>query len=106
MDNIEESSIKEAIDVLSDFSKQITAKADGAYEKARFIEAKKLAIFALEKKIAEKPKKMTYHLLRAAGWEYECPACGCAVGENKNAIGYTQKEDYCSSCGQKLDWND
>jgi rRNA maturation endonuclease Nob1 len=105
MDNIEESSIKEAIDVLSDFSKQVTAKADGAYEKARFIEAKKLAIFALKKKIAKKPKKMTHPLLKVDGWEYECLACGCAVGENKNAEDYTQKDDYCPSCGQKLNWN-
>lgn len=41
MDNIEESSIKEAIEVLSDFGKQVKAKADGAYETDKFVEAKK-----------------------------------------------------------------
>lgn len=106
MDNIEESSIKEAIEVLSDFGKQVKAKADGAYETDKFVEAKKLAIFALEKKIAKKPKVLTYHPLKAAGWEYECPACGSAVGENNDAFDYTQKDDYCPSCGQRLNWDD
>lgn len=92
MDNIEESSIKEAIEILSDKTNKL-------------IEAKILAAFALKKELPQKPRKITRPILISDGWEYECPACGCAVGENKNAEGYTQKDDYCPSCGQKLDWN-
>lgn len=51
-----------------------------------------------------KPRKMTYDVLRAEGWEYECPICKCAVGVNKNAEEYTQEDNYCPTCGTELNW--
>lgn len=69
------------------------------------------AINALEKQIPKKPKTLNYGLLIEYGWKYECPNCGCAVGNNKNlAFAYGEYlnpyEDYCCSCGQALDWSD
>lgn len=66
-----------------------------------------LAISALEKQIAKKPKKMEYKPLVDFGWEYACPSCGCAVGKNQHDDGeFTDKDDFCASCGQKLDWSE
>ena len=75
------------------------------------IESYGVAISALEKQIPKKPKTLTYKLLVDSGWEYGCPNCGCAIGENKNLkFAYTEYlepyESYCCSCGQKLDWGD
>lgn len=52
--------------------------------------AKELAIKALEKQIAKKPKKRkdtTYSF---------CPCCDSGNLQN----------DYCTDCGQKIDWSD
>lgn len=70
-----------------------------------------VSINALEKQIPKKPKTLNYGLLIEYGWKYECPNCGCAVGNNKNlAFAYGEYlnpyEDYCCSCGQALDWSD
>lgn len=59
----------------------------------------------INKQIPMKPQIVKYRPLLDIGWKYECPACGYAVGENSNALDYTQEDEYCSSCGQKLDWN-
>lgn len=62
---------------------------------------------ALEKQITKKPKKMEYKPLVDFGCEYACPSCGCAVGENQHDDGeFTDKDDFCASCGQKLDWSE
>ena len=69
------------------------------------------AVEALRKQIPKKPKTLNYGLLIEYGWKYECPNCGCAIGDNKNlAFAYGEYlepyEDYCCSCGQALDWSD
>jgi DNA-directed RNA polymerase subunit RPC12/RpoP len=68
-------------------------------------EAYTLALQALEKQVPRKPNKTSYKPLKNIGWEYECPTCKSAVGINNNDIDYTQEDNYCPSCGQKLDWN-
>lgn len=60
---------------------------------------------AIEKQIPKKPKQMEYKPLKEYGWDYACPACGSAVGENRHDGGeFTQQDDYCATCGQKLLW--
>ena len=59
---------------------------------------------ALEKQIPKEPKKLTYQPLLHAGWKWECPCCGLAVGENKYHDEVTDKDKYCCSCGQALLW--
>ncbi len=63
-----------------------------------------LAMELLEKQIPQKPIALTYRLLLDHGWKQACPCCGCAVGVNNHAYDYTQEDDYCSQCGQTLDW--
>lgn len=67
------------------------------------VQSIKLAIEALEKQIPKNPKKMTYLLFKEAGWEYECPCCGLAVGRN-DKYEISEERGYCESCGQALDW--
>lgn len=69
-------------------------------------EVDKIKLEALEKQIPKKPKKLEYEPLIKAGWEFECPKCGSAVGENRYDIDLTQEDDYCPTCGQKLDWGE
>lgn len=59
----------------------------------------------INKQMPIKPQMLKYKPLLDIGWKHECPTCSSAVGENKNAFDYTQKDDYCSCCGQVLDWN-
>lgn len=61
-------------------------------------------INALEKQIPKKPFKLKDTLLRDAGWIYGCPTCKCACGENKYHYEVTVDDDYCTQCGQRLDW--
>lgn len=70
----------------------------------KITEALDMAVEALEKQIPKKPKKLTYKLLLDDGWIYECPACGCACGENKYHSDVTKDDVYCTQCGQMLDW--
>lgn len=89
------------------------AVADGIVDAKSFQKADKGVVLyhmdrileALEKQIPKKPNKMTYKLLVDDGWEYACPTCGRAVGINRNNTDYTQESDYCSECGQKLNWD-
>jgi rubrerythrin len=62
-------------------------------------------IEALEKQIPKKPKDVTYEPLKKHGWKYCCPVCNLAVGENNYDYENTQEDNFCPSCGQKLDWN-
>lgn len=59
---------------------------------------------AREKQVIKKPKKMEYKPLFDFGWRYACPSCGCAVGENEHDGEFTQQDEYCATCGQKLEW--
>ena len=65
-----------------------------------------LAIELLEKEIPLKPIDVERNgLLQRSGWKYRCPKCKCGVGVNNRAIEYTQEDEYCPSCGQRLDWD-
>jgi hypothetical protein len=83
----------------------------GQYTSDELTEAKRIVCEATEKQIPKKPKTLNYGLLIEYGWKYECPNCGCAVGDNKNldfAYGeyLNPYDDYCCGCGQALDWSD
>lgn len=56
------------------------------------VEANGMAILALEKQIAKKPKNI--------GGELFCPVCDRHICE------YDYKTNYCEKCGQALDWSD
>lgn len=58
-------------------------------------EAFQMAINALEKQIPKKP--ITHSNTNRA----DCPCCGATVRGIKNPFG-----DWCSNCGQKLDWSE
>ena len=65
----------------------------------RVVEARNVAIKALEKQI---PKKV----VKDGKWSYKCPCCGeCAETDCGDAF-YDYRLDYCNGCGQKLDWSD
>ena len=69
----------------------------------RVVEARNVAIKALEKQIPKKPTPIDYEkyidvidnarLLRGAYW---CPNCKRVV----------KSGSFCNDCGQKLDWSD
>ena len=61
----------------------------------RVVKARDLAIKALEKQIPKKP--ITHSNTNRS----DCPCCGATVRGIKNPFG-----DWCSNCGQKLDWSD
>lgn len=63
-----------------------------------------MAVEALEKQIAKKPRELTYKLLLDDGWIYKCPTCGCACGINKRYPEITEDDVRCTQCGQLLDW--
>lgn len=55
---------------------------------------------ALEKQVAKKP---VFKFKYENGTKfYDCPICGSYVMH----AGVQSKEQYCSHCGQKLDWSD
>ena len=57
----------------------------------RVVEARDIAIKALEKQIPKKPKTDDRYVM------YICPRCNEFIKINKN---------YCMNCGQKLDWSE
>ena len=57
----------------------------------RVVEARDMAIQALEKQIPKKPKTDDRYVM------YICPRCNEFIKINKN---------YCMNCGQKLDWSE
>lgn len=59
------------------------------------IEAKKMAVAAMRKQIPQKP--VTYTATNRA----DCPVCGETVRGINKPFG-----NYCSGCGQALDWSD
>lgn len=63
------------------------------------IEINGLAILALEKQIPKKPINVEKHY-------YECPCCKRDLGISDDDIFvYDEpKPQYCSDCGQALDW--
>lgn len=57
-----------------------------------------------EKNTPKRVKPQKYKPLVKTGWEYACPACGCAVGANIYDTEYTDEYPYCDNCGQALDY--
>ena len=57
----------------------------------RVVEARDMAIQAIEKQIPKKPKTDDRYVM------YICPRCNEFIKINKN---------YCMNCGQKLDWSE
>lgn len=58
---------------------------------------------ALEKQIPRKPIEKLNKGNELNKWEYwVCPCCGWLVGQKEYK---QQKSEYCSECGQKIDWN-
>lgn len=63
------------------------------------IEACKMGIQALEKRVLKKPiVKLSY----ICGKKYYCSECKHYICADYN----TKKSSYCSDCGQALDWSD
>ena len=63
-------------------------------------EGLELAIKTLEKQI---PKKPIYKVTDSTGnMFYDCQVCGEYVTHSETQA----KENFCSNCGQKLDWED
>ena len=57
---------------------------------------------AMDKQMAKKILPLTYEPLLEIGWRYQCPNCGCAVGENVYHPDVTKDYKYCSMCGQAI----
>lgn len=108
----------EAIEVLKDFGKQVSVKADGAYQSTIGEKACDVAIKALEevqkyraigtpeecraaveKQTAKRPNHVT-HSYSNYMWHKEhigyCPDCGHKVEEPYG----------CQNCLRKIDWSD
>lgn len=96
----------EAIEVLKDFGKQVSAKADGAYQSTIGEKACNVAINALEEvqqyraigtpeecRAAEKKQKAKK---MESPW---CPCCGKFLTTE-----YMNKRYHCIYCGQLLEW--
>lgn len=67
-------------------------------------EALEIGIEALKKQIPKKP-------IRHTAWEdFKCPACGSteirAYDTEYREYDKDCKFEYCSDCGQRLDWSD
>lgn len=56
-------------------------------------DAKEKIITALEKRTPAEPEEY-------APIGYKCPDCGSYVW------GFTKKQDFCSNCGQAIDWSE
>lgn len=108
---------QEAIWVLKDFDKQVTVKANGAYQSTVGEMACKVAITALEEiqqyraigtveefraaREKQRAKKPTEKIENEIGY-YHCANCDKTL---RTTIQF-QKPNYCLNCGQKLDWSE
>lgn len=97
-----ENEASKTIEALSDFNKQVTAKADGAYQSTVGKIACNMAIQALEKQIPKKPN------LEGDGYAdgllvYDTWICPCC--EKHYEVDYDEY-DYCPNCGQAIDWSE
>ncbi|HZJ98775.1 MAG TPA: hypothetical protein VFC79_02145 [Tissierellaceae bacterium] len=58
----------------------------------------------LVRSVAIKPKSCEYEALKRMGWKYQCSICNYALGINDNIYDYSEEEEFCPGCGQKLEW--
>lgn len=58
----------------------------------------------VNKRTPKKVKSATKEDYEESGYRYCCPACGKMVGTKVE--GGVEQDDYCCSCGQRLDWSD
>ena len=65
----------------------------------RVVEARNMAIKALEKQVPMKVKNSGERI----PFEWYCPACGELLCDDGYKDTYIK---YCEHCGQKLDWSD
>ena len=89
----------------------------------RVVEARDMAINALEKQIPKKPilkngesgsfvdYKDGHGEYKVTKWQdWVCPICGWFVGQrynrSQNHSHDQRKCNYCNECGQKIDWSD
>lgn len=80
-------------EAINEMKSLLISADDDFFRKSEAIE---IAIDALEKQIPKKPIKLT-------DWgNNRCPCCGTLYGEN----GVMENYDYCTDCGQKIDWSD
>ena len=92
----------EEASVLLEMAVPMTAVTQQGFE--RFLQARKMAVDALEKQIPVKPNSFE------AQWcVYTCPKCGIMLDEpiGRNRIPKWKKViAYCEECGQAIDWSD
>lgn len=90
--------IKQAIHCLKNDCDEETCRECDFYHDCTYktrVDVARLAISALEKQIPKKP--ITYKDTNRA----DCPVCGATVRGIKEPFG-----DWCSKCGQALDWSE
>lgn len=73
-------------------------------------EAMRMAIAALEKQEAKKPKHIDKNKVFDGNWAKVCPTCGRVLLERitTDEVSYTRQYNmtgYCW-CGQRIDWSD
>ena len=71
------------------------------YYAEEFIKAFEIAIRALEKQIVKKP-------INYDKYYYKCPYCeqDLSVDDDSLYVYEDTMPNYCSNCGQRLDWSD
>lgn len=71
---------------------------------SRFDEAVKLAIEAMELRVAKKPIKEKISVTGVVeGIVYACPLCGTYVAYSDENDNHGYQREYCGKCGQKID---
>ena len=87
-----------------------TIKHGCIYRDARGGTALEIAVEALEKQIAKKPKRVDKNSVFDGNWKMICPCCGATLVERITTedtsypIQYNMTK-HCT-CGQALDWSD
>lgn len=96
----------EAIEVLKDFGKQVSVKADGAYQSTIGEKACDVAIKALEEvqkyRAIGTPEECRAAMKKQTTKKIESPWCPCC-GKFLTTE-YMNKRYHCIYCGQLLEW--
>lgn len=98
--------IKEAIEWLKNIDRKYIHGGDEDFDSKRH-EAMRMAIYALEKQIAKKPKHIE---VLDGNWAKVCPTCRRVLMERitTDEISYPRHYNttgYCW-CGQRIDWSE